>query len=357
MSGEVSAVWVESLLPVGGRDHLVAAGLEAQPQGPQERRVVVDHQHLGHDALPADSMAGGDTLVRGRHRRGRVGGRRQGEDEPGPAAGTSSTQMSPAVGLDEGLGDGQAEARPAPGVEADEPVEDRLSLGERDAGPASVTDSATRSPAPPGGHGDQAPRRGVAVGIVEEVSQYLADEEPVDVHVGQVRRPRRCPPVGRPSDGREGRRPRRPAAGAPVWRRGGPRARRRRCGSCRAGWSPGGSAGRSPSSMRPCSSSASSSDSDDRRDPPAPRRPPSWWPAACAGRGRPRPSARGGAGRPPPAAPTGGPARGAGPAPGPGRRGWRRCAAGPGRPPTPGIPRRASMPTGRPEAVRATVRI
>ncbi len=46
----------------------------------------------------------------------------------------------------------------------------------------------------------------------------------------------------------------------------------------------------------------------------------------------------------------------AGPVPGPGRRGWRRCAAGRGRPPTPAGPRRASIPTGRPAADRATAR-
>ena len=40
-----------------------------------------------------------------------------------------------AVGLDEGLGDGQAEPGPAPGVEAHEPVEDGLPLGGGDAGP------------------------------------------------------------------------------------------------------------------------------------------------------------------------------------------------------------------------------
>ena len=85
------------------------------------------------------------------------------------------------------------------------------------------------------------------------------------------------------------------------------------------------------------------------------RRPPSWWPAGCAGRGRPLPSGRAAAGRPPPAAPSAAPAPAAGPAPGPGRHGWRRCRSRARSASEAGMPRRARIPTGRPEAVRATV--
>ena len=71
----------------------------------------------------------------------------QGEDEAGAPAGDVLDPDLLAVGLDERLGDGQAEAGPAPGVEADEPVEHRLALvgrhararvGDRDGDPVAA---------------------------------------------------------------------------------------------------------------------------------------------------------------------------------------------------------------------------
>ena len=136
------------------------------------------------------------------------------EDEAGAAAGHVLDPDVLAVGLDEGLGDGQAETGPAAGVEADEPVEHRLALvggdarpgvGDRDGDPVVATQPATVI---------TALRRCVAVGIVQEVSEHLADQELVDVDVGQVvgdvdldRTVRRARSGGRRPPRRPGRRP------------------------------------------------------------------------------------------------------------------------------------------------------
>ena len=90
-----------------------------------------------------------------------------------------------AVGLDERLGDRQAETGPAPRVEANEAVEDHLALFRGDAG--TLVADRQRDPVAPylARHGDHALRWGMTVGIVEEVSEDLADEDRVDVDVGQ----------------------------------------------------------------------------------------------------------------------------------------------------------------------------
>ena len=48
MSGDGQRRLGDSLLAVGRGDHVVATGLEAEAQGPQERGIVVDHEHLSH---------------------------------------------------------------------------------------------------------------------------------------------------------------------------------------------------------------------------------------------------------------------------------------------------------------------
>ena len=90
-----------------------------------------------------------------------------------------------AVGLDERLGDRQPEPGPASGVEAHEAVEHAVALvgGE----PRALVGHRQRDSVAAylGGHGDRGPGRGVAVGVVEQVDEHLADEHRVDVHVGQ----------------------------------------------------------------------------------------------------------------------------------------------------------------------------
>ena len=96
--------------PVARCDHLVAAGLQPQAQRAQQGRVVVDDQDPRHSglALRRSVATGRETTKRA------------------PPPGASSYQIVLAVGLDEGLGDGEAEPRAPARVEAREAVEDLL---------------------------------------------------------------------------------------------------------------------------------------------------------------------------------------------------------------------------------------
>ena len=89
----------DGLGPECAVDDLVAAGGQADAQRLDQRRIVVDHQHLAswRRVRPATAPAS----------------RRDGEDDAGPAATSRIDPDEPAVGLDEGLGDGQAESGPA----------------------------------------------------------------------------------------------------------------------------------------------------------------------------------------------------------------------------------------------------
>jgi hypothetical protein len=83
------------------RDDLVPAGGQADPEGLEQRRIVVDDEDLGHGGR-SDHGAGRAS------RTGTVNTTRA------PRLTSGSIQMEPTVGLDEGLGDGQAETRPCP---------------------------------------------------------------------------------------------------------------------------------------------------------------------------------------------------------------------------------------------------
>jgi hypothetical protein len=79
----------------------------------------------------------------------------------------------------EGFGDGQAQTRPSARVVTDKAVKDRFPLGDRHPrsavgyGHDQVAVLAFR------GDRDRGSRRGVPVGIVEEVGEHLLDQEPV----------------------------------------------------------------------------------------------------------------------------------------------------------------------------------
>ena len=155
MSGDGEGGLGDALLAVGRGDHVVATGLEPEPQGPQERGVVVDDEHLRHPEVPVGARTGD----------------RQGEDEAGAASGHVLDPDRLAVRLDERLGDGQPEPGPAPGVEADEAIEDGLPFSRRHARPRSVTETATRSPRTSAATVIGVHRRRVSVGVVQEVER------------------------------------------------------------------------------------------------------------------------------------------------------------------------------------------
>ena len=131
----------------------------------------------------------------------------QGQDETGSAAGPVLDPDVLAVGLDEGLGDGQAEAGPPSGVEADVPVEHLLALVGRHPRPR-IGDREADPVAPGlGGHRDRALAGGVPVGVVQQVGQHLTDQQWVDVDQGQVAGDRavdRTAPERRPEAGHRG---------------------------------------------------------------------------------------------------------------------------------------------------------
>jgi hypothetical protein len=110
-----------------------------------------------------------------------AGHERKGEDEPCAASGSILYPDVLAMGLDERLGDGQPETGATPGIESHEPVEDRLPLIR--GNPRTGVGDGERNPIalPFAGHRYGTCRRGMAIGIVQEVSEYLADEKLVDV--------------------------------------------------------------------------------------------------------------------------------------------------------------------------------
>ena len=109
----MSAVWEIPCSPLAAVDDLVAAGLEAETEGPEEGGVVVDDEDFGHASLSPSPRCRRLT-------RGSVNTKRA------PPPGDVLDPDALAVGLDERLGDGEAETGPAAGVEAHEAVEHGL---------------------------------------------------------------------------------------------------------------------------------------------------------------------------------------------------------------------------------------
>ena len=292
--------------------------LQAEPQRPEQRRVVVDDEHLGHRATCRAAAVGRD---------------RQGEDEAGAAAGCVLDPDPARRGPRRTSWRWSDRARPGRRCRTGRSGRRRSRARRRERpGPRSVTESVDPVAATSRRHRDRLAVGRMTVGIVDEVSEDLADEDRVDVDVGQVgrelevdRRGPRARAGGRPAPRRPDRATDRGAAldledaGVDT-------------GSCRAGWSPAGSAGRSRCrsgrAARRCSSSDSVAVGVEQRR----RRPPSSSPAASAGRGRP-PRRRSWRSRSTSSSssersacvPQLRRARGRG------RRGWRRCGAGLGR--------------------------
>ena len=93
--------------------------------------------------------------------------------------------------LDEGLGDGQAQAGPAATAILAEHLEDALAIFSGDAGPVvadGYLDERRVSGRAPPSHPDDASGGGDAFGVLEDIGQNLAHEEVVDVQEREVRR-------------------------------------------------------------------------------------------------------------------------------------------------------------------------
>ena len=91
----------QALAPGRRGGDVVAPGLEAEAQGAQQARVVVDDQDARHYGSPASKRGDGQL-----------------DDEPGAAARRVLVPDARPVGLDERARDGQPEARAAAGVES-----------------------------------------------------------------------------------------------------------------------------------------------------------------------------------------------------------------------------------------------
>ena len=118
--------------------------------------------------------------------------RRDREDDPCPAADVGVDPDESAVGLDERLGDGQAEARPAAAAVLAEHLEDafpvlrrdaRTVVGDRDLDPRRAFPGAA-----PRRDTDDAADGRQPLGVLEHVRQDLADEDVIDVQERQAGR-------------------------------------------------------------------------------------------------------------------------------------------------------------------------
>ena len=173
---------------VAGGQRGVAGRAEHVADVPEHLGLVVHHED-GH-RLPSPM----ERPLRRRRPEGRTGlfGHRHRESEPGAAAHPGALGPdAPAVGLDQPLADGQAEAAPETGsrVAADGVLlEEVRELLRRDA-PALVGDRNRHGIAIAAG-GDPDGRRlgGVPGRVREEVVQDLNDALPVGHHAGQVLR-------------------------------------------------------------------------------------------------------------------------------------------------------------------------
>ena len=231
-SGPRQGDLVDGLGPRVRGEHLVPAGGQADPEGLEQRRIVVDDEDLGHGGAQTGAVTQGLA--------------RHGEDDPGAPGDVGVDPDEPAVRLDEGLGDGQAEAGPAPAAVLAEHLEDALALLAGDAGTVVAHgDLDPRGRAPrcgPRRHADDAVVGREPLRVLEHVRQDLAHEDVIEVQERQVVRRVDPDAAGRHQAAQRRQRlgdqlveARRSSAAA--------RAPRPRCGSCRAGWSRAGPGG------------------------------------------------------------------------------------------------------------------
>ena len=195
-SGGCEAAVASALGPGGSREHLVVAGPQVDGQGPQDLRLVVDHQDAAHRDSAAWSTRWLVSRALSRSRRPgsccrRLAGGDAGSDTTivSPPPGVSSGVERAAHGLGEPAGQGEPEAD-AGGVvgvaEALERGEDPVELGRRDA--RAAVDDPQLDAFAEAAAGDQrwAVGRAESDGVADQVGDDPLEQAGVGEHLRQV---------------------------------------------------------------------------------------------------------------------------------------------------------------------------